>query len=67
MKLYLLFSLIVIGLIYFAGMAGGIGEAVCTNANTGDKVSGFELFFFCNLNIFIFIAWIVSIVAVVSL
>jgi hypothetical protein len=67
MKLLMLFSFIVIGLLYFGGMAGTMGEAVCVNAQTGESVSGLDLFFYCNLNLFIFIIWIVAIFGVLAL
>jgi hypothetical protein len=67
MKLLALFSFMVIGLIYFGGLAGGIGEAVCINAQTGEGVNGLELFFYCNMNFFIFIIWLVALMAVMLL
>jgi hypothetical protein len=64
MNLYLFFGFIIIGLIYFGGMAGQIGGMVCESAQN-NNLEPLNLFFYCNLNLFIFILYFIAIISVV--
>lgn len=61
-RVTVLFALIIFGLIYFGGLASGIGGAVCEASEEQNNV-GLYAFVMCNINLFIFIFWIIAIIA----
>lgn len=65
-KLAMIFFLIVFGLLYFGGVAGGMKTTACQSVSS-NNITGVEGFVYCNMNLFIFLFFLIALAGVTLL
>lgn len=60
---YVMLSLLIVGLVWLVGLSGMVADIGAAGVAAGN-LTGLNAFFYSNLNLFIGIAWILSLVLV---